>query len=662
MRVLSSAGWLPALLVGLALAAPAEARTCTVGDAAAGCATLADALRAAEDNGEADVVRLPTGTVPGASGATYTSPERLDVVGAGAGASVLAGPLRLDGARVILREATLSVAGGGGLEASGHLRSLRVTGEGPDDAAGVRALPTAPLVLDDVLVDVEGTASALEARCSTLVARHVTILGSTRVAGRAGCAGLGTGRLSLDSSIVGPDHVASLREDPGGEAGAAYSNLAGTAQGADVSNPVDGDPGFRSTTDPRLAPDSRLVERGNPAPLFIDRPAPGEVDSSEPQADLDGDVRAADGDGDGRARRDVGAFELQPGPAPVPAGNLLENPDAEAAGMTAVPGWSITAGFETVAYGTDPFPGTRQSAGLSGGTRFFSGGARGDASATQIVDVGARAERIDAGAARVTLSGLLGGYRGDGDAPSVRATFRGPSGVALGVLELEPVDAADRANATTLLARSVSAAVPGLTRSIEVTLLAAKALGGTYTDAYFDNLGLVVEAAQPPGGGPGGDGGGNGGGRLRPFAGIVVLAGQATLSRPTGRTKLLVGCASATVARCTGDLVLEAMLVRGQARTAVGSARVSLAPGQTRRVSVRLSRPARAYLRRHTRLRALVRTAAVDGQGNRRATTVPITVRPQWRPARRQAASRRARARGSAGTARAPAGPPAAGR
>lgn len=646
MRVPRSAGWLPALIVGLALTAPAEARTCTVGDREAGCATLADALRAADDNGEADVVRLPTGTVPGAAGATYASPERLDVVGAGAGASILTGPLRLDGARVILRDATVTVGNDGGLEASGHLRALRITGEGPDGAAGVRALPTAPLILDDVLVDVDGTASALEARCATLEARHVTILGSTRAAGRAGCAGSGTGRLALDSSIVGPGHLASLREDPGGEAAAAYSNLAGSAQGAAISDPVDGDPGFVSATDPRLAPSSRLVERGNPAPLFIDRPAPGEVDGSEPQADLDGEVRAADGDGDGRARRDVGAFELQPAPTPLPAGNLLENPDAESAGVSAVPGWSTTAGFETVEYGTDPFPGTRLAQALGGGTGFFSGGSGGDSSATQVVDVGGRAEGIDAGAARVTLSGLVGGYRGDADAPTLRATFRGPSGVTLGTLELEAVDAADRANATTLLARSASRAVPNLTRSIEVALLAAKAPAGTYADAYFDNLGLVLDVGQPPGGRPGGGGGGDGGGgggdgggdggdRLRPFAGIALLAGQATLSRTTGRTRLLVGCATATVARCTGDLALEATLVRRRPRRAVGSARVSLAPGQTRRVGVRLSRPARAYLRSHTRLRALVRTTAVDGQGVRRSTTVPITLRPQRRAATR---------------------------
>ncbi len=45
--------------------------------------------------------------------------------------------------------------------------------------------------------------------------------------------------------------------------------------------------------------------------------------------------------------------------------------------MTAVPGWSVTAGFETVAYGADPFPGTRQAQRRSAAARASSAAARG---------------------------------------------------------------------------------------------------------------------------------------------------------------------------------------------------------------------------------------------------------------------------------------------
>ena len=630
---------LPVLLAGLALAAPAEGRTCTVGPGEPGCETLAAALAAAEDNGEADVVRLPAGTVPGGAGARYASPERLEVVGAGAGTSEILGPLRLDGARVVLREATVRVGADGVLSASGFVRAVRVTGTGSDDAAGIRALPGAPLVLDDVLLDVTGVGAALEAECATLTVRHATVLGRSRAGARAACAGSGTGRLSLDSSVVGPEHGVSVREAAGGEASVAYSNLAGAATGAAVSQPVEGDPEFVSDTDARPAAGSILVERGNPAPLAIDRPAAGEVDASEPGTDLGGDVRAADGDRDGRARRDVGAFERQPGPSPVAPGNVLENPDAESVGAApgAIPGWEVTAGFETIGYGTDVFPSARHAQAIGGDQRLFGGGARGEATATQVVDVASRSAGIDTGGGRATLSGLLGGYRGDGDEPEVRATFRGPSGVTLGMLELDRVDAAARANATSLLARSASGPIPALTRSIEVTLRATKAPGGTYADAYFDNLGLALDV---PGGGGGGDGGGGdaGGGderRLKPFAGVVVLTGSATLVRATGRSKLLVGCASATVARCTGDLVLEAVLRRRTARVPIGRARVSLAPGQAKRLSVKVSAAARSYLRTHTALRVRVRTTAVDGQGVRRASTVPIVMRPQRRAATR---------------------------
>ncbi len=626
MRRIWTAGGLAALAAALVAAPAAPAATQCVGGP--DCPTLGEALTVAQDNGEPDLLQLVAGEIP-SGGATYASAERLDVIGKGATATTIVGALRLDGERVVLRDVAIQAQPGPfALAASGRAIRVRLIGEGTD--AGFVALAGAPLVLDDVAVQATGLGVALDAPCAILRARHVTVAGDGATGARAAC-NSGEASVELDSSIVTGGYPVGLAEGAGGEAIARYSNVAGTVAGTETE-PVPGPPGFVSATDLRLAPGSPLIERGDPAPLVVD---PSPDDRSEPVDDLGGDARVADGDGDGTARRDVGAFEAPPAPLGVPAGNLLINPDAEATGPGPVPGWQVAGPFATVAYGTMPFPPLRTGLALGGGGSFFAGGEGDEATATQVLDVAGSAASIDAGLARARLSGLLGGYRADADVPTVQATFRGPGGVTLGMLGLGPVDAAARSNATTLVARSATGPVPAFTRTIEVVLRARKGPSGQYDDAYFDNLGLTLDAPPPPGGG-GEDGRpGDPPPGPRPFAGLVVLRGKATLSRARGSARLFVGCATATVARCSGQLALHAILVRGGPRLAIGRAGVSLAPGGTRWVAVRLSRSARSYLRRHTLLRVRVATTAVDGQGIWRATTVPIVVRPQRRPARR---------------------------
>jgi hypothetical protein len=613
-----TAGLGPALVV-LAVAAPgAAAATQCVGPP--GCPTLAEALSTAEANGQPDVIRMAAGQI-WAPGAHYTSDEPLELSGAGPEETTVVGPLRLEGARIALHHTAIRAGGGDvGLAASGHVHHVRILGAAL--AVAIRALPAAPLRLEDVLVATTGTGVALDAPCNaTLRARHVTVAGDGRDGARAGC---DTAAVELDSSVVARSYEAGLRTADAGSARATYSSL--PPGNGTVTQPIAGAPRLDAAGRPE--PGSPVIEAGAPDPLAV-----GVPEASEQWEDLGGDVRIADGDGNGIARRDAGAFEAGPPRLELPPGNLLENPDAESGPAGAPEGWTTTGGFTTAEYGSGVFPTARTGLALGAGLRFFAGGDQGDAAALQVVDVTAQAASIDAGTARATLSGLLGGYRADADVPTVHAAFRGPSGVVLGTLGLGPVDAAARGNATNLLARSASVAVPAFTRDIAVMLRAAKGAGGTYDDAYFDKLGLrldVPSAGEPPGGPPG-DPGGVPGPQPRPFSGVIVFTRSASLSR-RGTSRLLVGCASATVARCTGDLRLAAVLVRGTPRVSVGRAKVSLAPGSTARIAVRLSARARSYLRRHTRLRVRVATTAVDGQGVRRATTVPIVLRPARRP------------------------------
>ncbi len=74
------------------------------------------------------------------------------------------------------------------------------------------------------------------------------------------------------------------------------------------TNHLTADPGFLSATDFHLRADSPLVDAGDPAGLGAD----------ESTTDASGQPRILDGGGDCVARRDVGAYEFQPGPrAPV---------------------------------------------------------------------------------------------------------------------------------------------------------------------------------------------------------------------------------------------------------------------------------------------------------------------------------------------------------
>lgn len=193
--------------------------------------------------------------------------------------------------------------------------------------------------------------------------------------------------------------------------------------------------------------------------------------------------------------------------AEVPSGNLLINPGADAddgAGSAsetiAPPGWFVTGNFTAVKYGVTNFPTVELGTSIGGSPNFFAGGpGPGPGPATsrgeQQLDLSGAAAEIDAGAVSMTLRGHLGGFAGDGDNARVVATFQDEQGdVPLGQVQIGPVSAADRNNATTMLARSATVDVPARTRVIDVFVTMTRT-DGSYIDGYADNLSLTLDRA-----------------------------------------------------------------------------------------------------------------------------------------------------------------------
>jgi hypothetical protein len=264
----------------------------------------------------------------------------------------------------------------------------------------------------------------------------------------------------------------------------------------------------------------------------------------------------------------------------------------------------------------------RQGAALGGGTAFFTAGTAANAELLQRIDVTTSSRAIDTGSASALLSGLLGGYGNDADRVTVSAAFRDPEGTTLGMLQLGPVTPEERLQDSNLLQRSAQGAIPARTRAVDVTIHGERA-AGAYTDAYADNLALVlsvpgvpveppVQATDPIVA------------HLRPFSGVSILTAKPVFSR-RWRAPVVVACPDASVGRCSAQLELVAKLPRATTRTRIAHfAYASLAPGTARRIMLRLLVAPRQALRGRHALPARLLTVARDTQGVQRTRTVPV--------------------------------------
>jgi hypothetical protein len=182
------------------------------------------------------------------------------------------------------------------------------------------------------------------------------------------------------------------------------------------------------------------------------------------------------------------------------AKNLIVNGNAEqgegvndASGIAAdIPGWTRKGNFTVVTYGAPDFPSPELSTKIRGGLNFFAGGPKNVASSiSQDIDVSSQKKLINAGKAKATLSGNVGGFFTQTDWLRATAVFLAGSGERLGAIKIQSATPAARKNQTDLPKKTITGPVPKQTRTIRVVLAASRG-AGEYNDGYADNLSLTI--------------------------------------------------------------------------------------------------------------------------------------------------------------------------
>ena len=198
-----------------------------------------------------------------------------------------------------------------------------------------------------------------------------------------------------------------------------------------------------------------------------------------------------------------------PADASLPAGNIVQNGDAEAGpGATnetdapAPPGWDVIPNFTAVAYGTTTFPGADISSAIGGGSNFFAGGPDngfgGSSAATQTIDLSGSAADLDGSDVTARLSADLGGFGGQTDSTSISVVFTNQDGSQVtGVTGLQPASPEDRGGETGFVHRSECVALSPGTRTAIVQAFMQRN-EGSYNDGYADNVSVTLATAPCP--------------------------------------------------------------------------------------------------------------------------------------------------------------------
>ena len=588
------------VLAVLALgAARADAATFCVEASAPACVdkpSLAAALTAAEDQPGVDTIRIGRRTEAGSFADARGEPVR--IVGAGRTATVLEGALNLGEDESSVAALAVRAPGATALALRGAGDGLRVDGgiRLRDGAALRSSVVTGPVITagDVVAHSVLIAGTGIDVESGALTARHLTVYGAGAVGVRIAPGALAT---VADSIVWGFGAAFS------GSFAATHSDYPGVVGAVD--------PGFAGPpTDLGLGARSPLIDAGDPAPL----------DDAEPLEDAAGTVRAVDGDGDGTAQRDVGRSS---------GGLRHRRPRAATCWPTRAPSrarWRRTtprarrrrAGPEP---GRSPASATARSPGRSRSRRSTSGScwapATGSSRPAPVAQrASPRSSTSRAGRPRSTRVPVHARTCRHCSAASVRsedraivsAEFRGPTGLRRGGFALDSVTAAERGHATMLTARVAERRLPRLTRSIAVTVRAGTP-GGSYNDAYADDIVLIPRVPRLPASIDAGSG-------RRPFADVLLLSRRVRIDRH-GSARVRIGCAerNGRALRRRGDARPEAIR---RARHAACRAAAGARPARAHPTLPAGAALARSPAHRGSRVRGRARRPASPARPSRR--------------------------------------------